>query len=114
MSKVNNKPMGKVSRPHSECRHSTALQPALGLCGCGGTLTLIECPDKNYMTTYYIQCPRLSCRLSVGRRYDPINDCNRGEFTDAQSAIAAANRAVGWKASAFNPPSNWCGEEAIK
>ena len=74
--------------------------PITGLvpCGCGGKLVLHNCLDREYMTTFYIECDNEVCGLSVGRRYDPINHCRRGEFTAAQSAIKAANRAMGYTA----------------
>ena len=72
--------------------------PITGLvpCGCGGKLVLHKCSDREFMTTFYIECDNEECRLSVGRRYDPINHCRRGEFTDAKSAIEASNRAMGY------------------
>ena len=69
----------------------------LGVCGCGGELVLYECPDKEFTDTFYIECDNKHCGLSVGRRYDPINNCRRGEFTDAHSAVEAANLAVGYR-----------------
>lgn len=69
----------------------------LGLCGCGGRLNLYNCQDKNYMDTFYVECENKHCGLSVGRRYDPINNVRRGEFTDAKSAVDAANLAVGYR-----------------
>ena len=70
----------------------------LGVCGCGEELGLYKCQDKEYMDTFYIECENKHCGLSVGRRYDPINNVRRGEFTDAKSAVDAANLAVrhGW------------------
>ena len=72
--------------------------PITGLvpCGCGGKLVLHKCPDREYMTTFYVECDNEECGLSVGRRYDPINHCRRGEFTDTKSAIEASNRAMGY------------------
>ena len=70
---------------------------ALGMCGCGSVLKLYRCQDKNYMDTFYVECENKLCGLSVGRRYDPINNVRRGEFTDAKSAVDAANLAVGYR-----------------
>lgn len=66
----------------------------LGTCGCGGKLDLYKCQDKEYMDTFYVECANKWCGLSVGRRYDPINNVRRGEFTDAQSAVNAANLSI--------------------
>ena len=76
--------------------------PITGLvpCGCGGKLVLHKCADREYMTTFYVECDNEECGLSVGRRYDPINHCRRGEFTDTKSAIEASNRAMGYKGGA--------------
>lgn len=67
----------------------------IGKCGCGGELVLYECPDKEFMDTFYVECGNPKCGLAIGRRYDPINSRRRGEFTDEKSAVGAANRAMG-------------------
>ena len=76
--------------------------PITGLvtCGCGGKLVLHNCSDREFVTTFYVQCGNEVCRMSIGRHYDPINHCRRGEFTDAESAVKAANRAMGYKGGA--------------
>ena len=82
-------------------------------CGCGNQLLLYStsnavwefhydgrpadlispAPDE-IKFTYYVECSNPHCRMAVGRRYSIYESASIGEFTDEDSAIEAANRAV--------------------